>query len=51
MVFGASQQIQKKYGSTVKSRAAVIILKDFSVFPLCNILWQLKKVLNSATNS
>ena len=31
MVFGASQQIQKKYGSTVKSRAAVIILKDFSV--------------------
>lgn len=39
MVFGASQQIQKKNGSTVKSHAAVIILKDFSVLPFYNLLW------------
>lgn len=38
MVFGASQQTQKKNGSTVKFHAAVIILQDSSVLPFYNLL-------------
>lgn len=38
MVFGASQQTQKKNGSTVKSHAAVIILKVFPVLPFYNLV-------------